>query len=174
MTGGPESARPGRGWRRALALAGILAGAYGLAVLVARPRVPDPATNPYTGKRGGSLSKSAGIEIRFRRGEELRAVEPQTVLHAGDGLELKITGERPRYVEVRMRDGAAAPVTVFPTAGTAETPLVAPGQKLPVMPVLGPGGNRVVVTALFSDHPRPIGVPADRDTQAVTAVVTKE
>jgi hypothetical protein len=169
---GRERAR--RGWRRALALVGILAGAYGLAVLVARPHVPDPATNPYTGKRGGSLSKSAGIELRFRRGDELRAVEPQTVLRAGDGLELKITGERPRYVEVRMRDGAAAPLTIFPAGGATETPLVAPGEKLPVSPVLGPGAGKVVVTALFSDHPRPLGVPADRDTQAVTAVVAKE
>jgi len=169
---GRERAR--RGWRRALALVGILAGAYGLAVLVARPHVPDPATNPYTGKRGGSLSKSAGIELRFRRGDELRAVEPQTVLRAGDGLELKITGERPRYVEVRMRDGAAAPLTIFPAGGATETPLVAPGEKLTVRPVLGPGAGKVVVTALFSDHPRPVGVPADRDTQAVTAVVAKE
>jgi hypothetical protein len=169
---GRERAR--RGWRRALALVGILAGAYGLAVLVARPHVPDPATNPYTGKRGGSLSKSAGIELRFRRGDELRAVEPQTVLRAGDGLELKITGERPRYVEVRMRDGAAAPLTIFPAGGATETPLVAPGEKLPVSPVLGPGAGKVVVTALFSDHPRPVGLPADRDTQAVTAVVAKE
>jgi hypothetical protein len=169
---GRERAR--RGWRRALALVGILAGAYGLAVLVARPHVPDPATNPYTGKRGGSLSKSAGIEMHFRRGDELRAVEPQTVLRAGDGLELKITGERPRYVEVRMRDGAAAPLTIFPAGGATETPLVAPGEKLPVSPVLGPGAGKVVVTALFSDHPRPVGLPADRDTQAVTAVVAKE
>ncbi|HXT96368.1 MAG TPA: hypothetical protein VN853_08705 [Polyangia bacterium] len=172
MSEGRERAR--RGWRRALALVGILAGAYGLAVLVARPHVPDPATNPYTGKRGGSLSKSAGIELRFRRGDELRAVEPQTVLRAGDGLELKITGERPRYVEVRMRDGAAAPLTIFPAGGATETPLVAPGEKLPVSPVLGPGAGKVVVTALFSDHPRPVGLPADRDTQAVTAVVAKE
>ena len=172
MSGGPERAR--RGGRRALALVAILGGAYGLAVLVARPHVPDPATNPYTGKRGGSLSKSAGIEMRYRRGDELHAVEPQTVLRAGDALELKVTGERPRYVEVRMRDAAAAPVTVFPTEGARETPLVAPGEKLPITPVLGPGGGKVVVTALFSDHPRPVGVPAASDTQAVTAVVSKE
>jgi hypothetical protein len=172
VTGGPERAR--RGWRRALALVAILGGAYGLAVLVARPHVPDPATNPYAGKRGGSLSKSAGIEMRFRRGDELRAVEPQTVLRAGDGLELTISGERARYVEVRMRDAAAAPVTVFPVGGARETPLVPPGERLPVTPVLGPGGGKVVVTALFSDHPRPVGVPAASDTQAVTAAVAKE
>lgn len=166
--------KPRRGARRLLVFLGIVALLYGLAVLVARPHVPDPATNPYAGKRGGSLSKSAGIEIRYRRGEELRAVDPQTVLRPGDGLELRVTGDRPRYVEVRMRDAAGAPVTVFPTAGARETPIVQPAQVLPVTPVLGPGAGKVVVTALFSDHPRPVGVPADPDTQAMTAVVSKE
>jgi hypothetical protein len=172
VTDGPTRAR--RGWRRALALVGILAGAYGLAVLVARPHVPDPATNPYAGKRGGSLSKSAGIEIRFRRGEEDRAVEPQTALRAGDRLRFTVKGEGPRFLEIRMRDGASAPVTtVFPT-GARETAQVIPGQTLDVAPVLGPAGGKLVVTALFSDRPRPIGVPADPDTQATTVVVDKE
>ncbi len=78
-------------------------------MLVARPHVPDPVTNPYAGKRGGSLSKSAGIEMRYRRGDEERAVEPQTILRAGDRLRLTVKGEGPHYVEVRMRDGAAPP-----------------------------------------------------------------
>jgi hypothetical protein len=172
VTEGPTRAR--RGWRRALALAGILAGAYGLAVLVARPHVPDPATNPYVGKRGGSLSKSAGLEIRYRRGEEDRAVEPQTVLRVGDRLRFTVKGEGPRFLEIRMRDGAAGPVTtVFPT-GTTETVQVTPGQTLDVTPVLGPDRGKLVVTALFSDHPRRIGVPAEPDTRASTVVVTKE
>ena len=41
------------------------------------------------------------------------------------------------------------------------------------MPVLGPGGGKLVVTALFSDHPRPVGAPAEPDTQAITAVITR-
>jgi hypothetical protein len=163
-----------RGWRRALGLVAILALSYGLAVLVARPHVPDPATNPYAGQRGGSLTKSAGIEMRFRRGDEERAVEPQTVLRAGDLLRFTVKGERARYLEIRMRDGAAAPVTIFPLGGAAATTQVAPGQTLPVTPVLAPGGGKLVVTALFSDGPRSVGAPADPDTQAITAVVTKE
>jgi hypothetical protein len=163
-----------RGWRRALVLAGILAGAYGLAVLVARPHVPDPATNPYVGQRGGSLSKSAGLEIRFRRGEEDRAVEPQTVLRAGDRLRFTVKGEAPRFLEIRMRDGAAGPVTtVFPT-GTRQTVQVAPGQTLDVAPVLGPDHGKLVVTALFSDRARLVGVPADPDTRASTVIINKE
>ena len=163
-----------RGPRRALGLIGILAAVYGLAVLVARPHVPDPVTNPYSGKRGASLAKSAGIEMRYRRGEEERAVEPQTILRAGDRLRLTVKGEGPHYVEVRMRDGAMPPATIFPAEGAATSVQVSPGETLPVMPVLGPARGKLVVTALFSDHPRPVGAPAEPDTQAITAVITKE
>jgi hypothetical protein len=64
--------------------------------------------------------------------------------------------------------------TIFPTAGAATTVEVSPGETLPVMPVLGPAGGKLVVTALFSDHPRPVGAPAEPDTQAITAVISKE
>jgi len=168
----PERAR--RGWRRALALVGIIAGAYGLAVLVARPHVPDPATNPYLGKRGGSLAKSAGLEIRFRRGDEVRDVDPQTVLHVGDELMFKVRGDGPVYLEVRWRDGAGPVQTIFPYDGATTTPEVTPMQELRRVPVTVPGAGKVVVTALFSDRPRPVGVPADPDTRAITALVGKE
>jgi hypothetical protein len=172
VTEGPPRAR--HGWRRALALAGILAGAYGLAVLVARPHVPDPATNPYVGKRGGSLSKSAGLEIRYRRGEVLRAVDPQTVLHVGDELIFRVRSEGPVYLEVRWRDGAGPVQTIFPNDGAPLTREVTPTQELPRVRVTAPGAGKVVVTALFSDRPRPVGAPADPDTRAITALVTKE
>ena len=172
MTASPTRAR--RGWRRALALAGILAGAYGLAVLVARPHVPDPATTPYVGKRGGSLSRSAGLEIRYRRGDDVRAVDPQTVLRVGDELVFRVRGDGPVYLEVRWRDGAGPVQTIFPNDGVATTPEVRPMQELPRVQVTGPGAGKVVVTALFSDRPHPVGAPADPDTRAITAIVTKE
>ncbi len=172
MTAPPE--RPRRGWRRALALAGIIAGAYGLAVLVARPHVPDPATNPYLGKRGGSLAKSAGLEIRFRRGDEVRVVDPQTVLHVGDELTFTVRSDGPTYLEVRWRDGAGPVQTIFPRDGATMTPQVLPMQQLDRVSISQPGAGKVVVTALFSDHPRPVGAPADPDTRATTALVTKE
>ena len=90
--------------RRPLILIGALALLTGLAFLVARPSVPDPTTNPYAGKRGGSLDKSAGLLIRYRRGDEVRSVEPQTVLRAGDVLDFKVRGEESSYLEVRRRD----------------------------------------------------------------------
>ncbi|HEY6475039.1 MAG TPA: hypothetical protein VI456_00570 [Polyangia bacterium] len=151
-----------------------MAAAYGLAVLVARPHIPDPATNPYAGKRGGSLSKSAGIEIRYRRGEEQGVVLPQMILRAGDLLSFRVKGERPRYLEVRMRDGASPPATIFPTDGAMATALVSPEETLPVTRLVAPGGGKLVMTALFSDGPRRVGAPADPDTQAITAVIGKE
>lgn len=172
MTESPSRAL--RGWRRALVLAGIIAAAYGLAVLVARPHVPEPATNPYVGKRGGSLSKSAGLEIRYRRGDEVRAVDPQTVLHAGDELVFRVRSEGPVYLEVRWRDGAGPVETIFPNDGATKTPEVRPMQELPRVPLTDPGAGKVVVTAIFSDHPRAVGTPAEPDTRAITAVVTKE
>jgi hypothetical protein len=162
-----------RGARRPLILAGALAFLVGLAFVVARPRVPDPATNPYAGQRGGSLDKSAGLLIRYRRGDEVRAVDPQTVLRAGDVLDLKVRGEQPSYLEVRLRDGAAAPKIIFPD-GASTTPRVAPGDRLQVAPVVASGGGKLVLTALFSDRPRPVGAPPDPDLQTITAAISKE
>ena len=170
----PRTAGPGRALRRALALTAIIALTYGFASLVARPHVPDPATNPYAGKRGGSLAKSAGLQIRARRGDELLNVEPQTILRAGDQLIFDVRGERPCYVEVRLRDGTGAPETAFPAAGAVAAAQVSPGDRLPVAHLVTAGGGKLVVTALFSDRPRPIGAPPDPDTLVTTAIVEKD
>ena len=160
--------------RRPLILVGALALLTGLAFLVARPSVPDPTTNPYAGKRGGSRDKSAGLLIRYRRGDEMRSVEPQTVLRAGDVLEFKVRGEEASYLEVRLRDGAAPVQTIFPTGGAPLTAKVSPGDSLPVAPAVAPGGGKLVLTALFSGRPRPLGAAPDPDTLTITAVVAKE
>ena len=102
-----------------------------------------------------------------------RAGFPATVLHPGDSLRFVVRGERARHVEVRLRDGDAAPATVFP-AGAAETSLVQPRETLPIRPVVGAGGVRVVVTALFSDRARRIGADVDPDTEVVTLAIAKE
>lgn len=171
----PQPAKQGPRWGlRALVLVGVLAASYGLAVLVARPHVPDPATNPYMGKRGASLSKSAGLLIRYRRGEEVRAVNPQTLLRAGDVLDFKVRADGPTYLEVRFKDGTSAPQTIFPNDGATATPEVAPGQALPITAPIGGSAGKVVVTAIFSDRPRPVGVPADAESRATTAVIEKE
>ena len=172
MSQGSKSRRAGHPLRRPLILAGALALLIGLAFLVARPSVPDPATNPYAGKRGGSLAKSAGLEILFQRGDEVRPVDPQTILKAGDELVFKVRGEGPSYLEVRLRDGLSEPRTIFPV-GAAMTQKVMPSEWLRRVRV-EPGGGKLVVTALFSDQSRPIGAPPDTDARTVTAVISKE
>jgi len=161
--------------KRTLILTGILAGPVGLAFLVARPHVPDPIRepSPYVGVRGASRGKTAGLEVHVNRGGVEEAVRPATVLHPGDSLRFVVRGERARHVEVRLRDGDAAPATVFP-AGAAETSLVQPRETLPIRPVVGAGGVRVVVTALFSDRARRIGADVDPDTEVVTLAIAKE
>jgi hypothetical protein len=121
--------------------------------------------------RGASRARAAGIVIAYERGGIVHTVEPGTVLRAGDRLHFSVKGERPRHVELRLRDGDGPPV-VFPAAGTTE--LVAPKQALPFAPTVGPGGGRVVVTALFSDEPRPVGAPPDPETEAITVSIAKE
>jgi hypothetical protein len=161
--------------KRALIFTGIGALLVGLAFLVARPRVPDPASEPYAGVRGASRAKAAGLEVHFRRaaGGVEQAVDPRTVLRAGDSLRFVVRGERARHVEVRLRDGDGAPATAFP-AGAGETALVQPRETLPVRPTLAAGGAKVIVTALFSDRARPIGAAPDDDTEVVTIAIAKE
>src|SRR5438128_1881694 len=72
-----------------------------------------------------------------------------------------------------QRVGAAAPATIFPV-GARETPLVKPRETLPIAPVIRAGGTTVVVTALFSDRPRPVGADAEPDTEVVTLAIAKE
>ncbi len=166
---------PGPRWGlRSLVLAGILAAMYGLAVLVGRSHIPNPTISPYAGKRGASLSKSAGLLIRYRRGQEVRAADPHTALHAGDVLDFKVRADGPTYLEVRFRDAGEPPRTVFPAPGVPTTPQVAPGEALPAVETIGPSSGKVVVTAIFSDRPRTVGTPLDGDSRATTALLSKE
>ena len=161
--------------KRALILTAILGGLVGLAFLVARPHVPEPASEPYVGVRGASRAKAAGLGVHFKRGGDTeRAVDPRTVLRAGDVLRFVVRGERPRQLEVRMRDGDAAPATIFPAGDAPRTVEVRPGETLPARPTLAAGGAKLIVTALFSDRPRAVGAPPDDDTEVVTLAIAKE
>jgi hypothetical protein len=159
--------------KRALIFTGIGALLVGLAFLVGRPHVPDRASEPYVGVRGASRAKTAGLELHFSRAGIEQTLGPATVLRAGDSLRIVVRGDRARYVEVRLRDGGAEPATVFPT-GALETALVQPRGTLPIRPTLGAGGAKVIVTALFTDRARPVGAPADDETEVVTLALAKE
>ena len=164
---------PRRVPKRALVLTGALALLVGLAFLVARPPVPDPATNPSAGVRGGSLAQAAGLQITYRRDVTDLPADPGTVLREGDGLRFVYRGQHARYLELRARDGDRPPATIFPVdRGAAQ--LVRPGQPLPARLIVGPGGGRLVITALLSDRPWPAGAPPDGDSQTVDLSFAKE
>jgi hypothetical protein len=142
--------------KRTLVLVAILAAIVGLAFLVARPSAEPPAATPYVGTRGASRANASGLAVSIRRAGDVDAqpLAPGTPVHGGELLRFRVRAEHARYLLVRLRDGAGAPGTIFPPAGaTGAAELVQPGEALPVAPVLGPGGGKVVVTAVFADHP---------------------
>jgi hypothetical protein len=159
--------------KRPLVLTLVLAGVVGLGFLVARPHVPDPATNPYFGVRGGDRGRAAGIVISHGHGGQERTVDPSTVLAAGDGLRFAFKGERSRYLELRIKDGEGPVSTVFPVEGSMAK-LVRPGERLPSRVLVAPGGDRLLVTALFSDRPWPVGQPPAGDTETASFSIAKQ
>ena len=94
--------------RRALLLVAILAVLGGLAFIVGRANTAPPVVTPYVGKRGASRANASGLGVSLRRGAEVRPLAPGTPVRAGDALHFTVRAEGPRYLIVRMRDGAAA------------------------------------------------------------------
>jgi hypothetical protein len=162
--------------KRALVLTGALLFVAGLAFLVARPSVEPPAATPYDGVRGASRAKASGLGISFLRGGELRALAPGTPVREGDVLRFAVRAERPRHLLVLLREGQAPAAPIFPAPGTGEAASgpVEPGQKLPIAPVLGPGTGKVIVTAIFADHPFPLSEARGEGNEEIDLVMEKE
>src|SRR5262245_3532571 len=117
---------------RTLVLIGVLGAIVGLAFLVARPSKEPPAATPYVGVRGASRAKASGLAFTlWRLGEPPRPLAPGTSVRPGDVLRFTVRAEHPRYLIVRLRDGAGSARTVFPAAG-ADAALVQPGERLSV------------------------------------------
>jgi hypothetical protein len=171
VDGAPGSKR--RGPKRALIFAGAGAFIVGLAFLVARPSADPPAVTPYAGVRGASRAQASGLAISFRRGGEVRAMEPGTPLRRGDVLRFKVRAERPRYLLVRLRDGGEVARTVFPAAGGAGAVQVQPGEALPITVALGPSPGKVVVTAIFADHAFLLSDARGAGTEEIDVVTEK-
>ena len=152
----------------------IIAALFGLALLVARPSAEPPAATPYVGKRGASRANASGLGVSLRRAGEVdvRPLAPGTAVRGGDTLRFTVRAEAARYLLVRLRDGEAAPTTIFPASGDAAR--VQPGEALPVTPVLAPGAGKVVVTAVFADHPFALEGARAADTEVVDLVMEKE
>jgi hypothetical protein len=160
--------------KRPVILVAILAAISGLAFLVARPGAEPPAATPYVGKRGASRANASGLGISLRRGGEVTALAPGTPVRVGDVVRFSVRAESPRYLLVRLRDGAAAATTIFPPAGAAAAVLVQPGEALPIEPVLAPGAGKVVVTAVFADHAFSLDGARGADTEEIDLVMEKE
>lgn len=158
--------------KRTLVLIGVLAFIVGLAFLVARPSREPVALTPYVGERGASRVKASGLALSAWRAGERLTLKPGTPVRPGDVLRFTVRAERPRHLLVRLRDGAAAPVTIFPAAPQSQ--LVQPGQTLPIAPSLGPGAGKVVVTAVFADHPFALDAARGEDSEEIDVVIEKE
>lgn len=161
--------------KRTLVLVAILAAICGLAFLVARPSAEPPAATPYVGQRGASRATASGLAVSIRRAGEVDAqpLAPGTPVHGGEVLRFRVRAEHPRYLLVRLRDGAAAAATIFPSAGATDAALVQPGETLPVAPVLGPGAGKVIVTAVFADHAFSVDARG-ADAEEIDLVMEKE
>jgi hypothetical protein len=159
--------------KRALILIGALLFMAGLAALVARPSREPPAATPYSGVRGASRAKASGLGISLRRGADVSPLAPGTPVRAGDTLRFVVKAERPRHLMVRLRDGQTPAATIFPEGSAASAP-VKSGETLPVAPTLGPSPGKVVVTAIFADHPFELEGARGADTEEIDLVMEKE
>jgi len=155
-------------WARLAWLAGATLGAAALALLVARPHRPAPGAAPYVGTKGASRARAAGIEISFRRGEELRAIDPAVVLRPGDRLQFRVRAEGPRFLALRAGDRV-----IFPAVGV-QAALVRPGQALDADYVVAPGAagqrsGKLAIVGLFADHPFPLDRAPGPDVEVAAA-----
>lgn len=176
----------GPGWPRALWLGGSVVGVAALALIVARPREPERTSVPYAGEKGASRARIAGLEIRVRRGAEVRPLKIDDIVSPGDRLHFRVRMEHPRFLELRARTPAGE-VRIFPPTGT-EAALVAPGQPLttdfivpalppppsapsgsPTSPTAGqPRARSLWIVGLFSDRAFPLDRPPTPSTEVVT------
>ena len=154
-------------------LVAILGGLWGLAVLVGRANTEGPVVAPYVGQKGASRGSASGLGVSLRRGADVRPLAPGTPVRAGDALHFTVRAEGPRYLIVRMRDGAADATTIFP-AGASQAALVQPGEALPVAPTIAAGAGKVIVTAVFADHAFALEGARGDDTEVVDFVMEKE
>jgi hypothetical protein len=158
--------------KRPVILVAILAVLGALAFVVGRAGTAPPVVTPYVGKRGASRADTEGLAVSLRREGDVRPLAPGTPVRPGDVLHFVVRAEGPRYLIVRMRDGAAAPVTIFP-AGATRAALVQPAEALPVAPTIAPGVGKVVVTAVFAEHAFALDARGD-DTEEIDLVMAKE
>jgi hypothetical protein len=152
MTPSANNHRAGRPLARVLGLTAAIALVIGLAFLVARPRADlQPVAVNLAAQKG---PRPPGLKIFRQRGGELQILDPTTELRPGDALRLVVRASAPRYLVVRLRDGAGHERVVFPGAGAREAALVGPDAALPdPLAIDVASAGRQTLTALFGQRP---------------------
>ena len=146
--------------RRVVGLTAGILFIVGLAFVVARPGAdPDPVAVNLAAQKG---PRPPGLKIFLQRGPEVQVLDPAVELRAGDALRLVVRASAPRYLVVRVRDGAARERVVFPPGGAATAALVKPGDALPGVVAVDDTPGKTTLTALFGKQPFAI------DDRAVT------
>ena len=138
---------------RPLMFAGVGVLLVGLAFLVARPRVPDPATNPYAGVRGASRAKAAGLLVLLRARRRSRA-HRRARDRAARGRPAAL--RRARRATASRRGAAArrraAAGDAVPGRGGRDGAGRSRARRCPSRSTVVDGRRPVVVTAMFSDQ----------------------
>jgi hypothetical protein len=155
MTPSADTPRTGRPLTRVLALTAAIGLVIALAFLVGRPGAdPQPVAVNLAAQKG---PRPPGLKIFLQRGPDLQILDPTTELRRGDALRFVVRASAPRYLVVRLRDGAGHERVVFPTAGAPAAALVRPDAALPEpLPIDEASTGRQTLTALFGQRPFPV------------------
>jgi hypothetical protein len=170
----PASATPDEGRsvrKRVLGLTAVLLAIVALSFVVGRLRInrESVAVN-YLATRG---PRPPGLKIFLQRGQELTVLDPAIELRGGDQLRFVVRASERRYLVLRARDGAGRNRLLFPGPDATTAAPVQPDQTLPgVLPIDATPG-RETVTALFGEHPFPVGAPPSDDVQVVMVELKK-
>ena len=168
--------------RQAVIVTVSLLAVCALALSVARPKTPRKGEAPYAGMKGASLVKASGIQISLRRDDDVKSLGPETPIHTGDRLLFRVRAERPRFLELRVRqeqgkkaDSAStqerptettSDVRIFPV-GVEQALLVNPRQAIDRDFLVTATEGTVLVVASFADHPFPVDSPPGPDVEVV-------
>jgi hypothetical protein len=172
---GGAAASPAPGSRtlgRVLGLTAAIVAIVALAFVVGRPYA-DPAPVAVTYTEGTKGPRPPGLKIFLQRGQELSVLDPATELRRGDALRLVVRGSAPRYLVVRMRDGAGRERVIFPRASARGAALVRPDEALPDALAIDDTPGKATLTALFGTRPFPIDERGARDLEIATVDLIK-
>jgi hypothetical protein len=110
--------------------------------------------------------------VFVKRGADVWALAPGQKLRAGDAVRFVARVARPRYFELRARDGAGRDRTLFPDAARAV--LVQPGEALPGGFVVDAAPGPEILVALVADHAFAVGQAPETGVETIRVELPKE